>query len=115
MHDDLYFWRVLLLGIAGLGQTLFVFVYITLRWQDSDLGKVLFSNAVILAALLDLGWAANTFGFRNLDIVFIILYVPFAIGIWWQYRVFLHIKREGSKNGNRSIHQGDNEQADHSV
>lgn len=107
MHDDLYFWRVLLLGVCGLGQTLFVLLYFTLRWHDSALGRALFCNAVLLAILLDLGWLARTFEFVRLDTLFVILYAPFAVGIWVQFFVFLHIKREGTRNGNRNIEQAD--------
>lgn len=102
MHDDLYFWRLLLLGICGLGQTAFVVLYLTLKWHRSPLGRALFLKGSMLAILLDLGWAANTFGFRNWDPVFVCLYAPFAVAIWWQFFVFLHIKREGSKQHGNS-------------
>lgn len=92
-------WRTVLLGFAGLGQTFFVLLYLTFPWFDSLLGKALFSKAVTLAVLLDVGVAARVLGFTQFNWFWILLYVALAVTIWMQFFAFVEVKLRAMRNG----------------
>jgi len=95
MWQDLDFWRGVTLGSAALGQTCFVVLYMTFPWWRSFLGRALFYKATILAVLADLAFSARVFGFKNMDVVFVVVYGLLASGIWFQFFAFLRVKRAG--------------------
>lgn len=99
MLRDSEFWRTLLLGVAGVGQTLFVILYMTFSWWQSFLGRALFYKSLILCITLDVGVLARILGLTDLDWFFVVLYACFALGIWWQFLAFLRVKRAGRGTG----------------
>lgn len=98
MWHDIDTWRTALLGLAALGQTTFVVLYLTFPWWGTFFGRALFYKALTLAIFLDVVWVARTFGYRP-DELYVTLYGFLAVGIWWQVWAFLNSKRKGVRAG----------------
>lgn len=95
---DLDTWRTINLGIAALGQTAFVLLYLTFPWYKTFLGRALFFKAVTLGVLVDFVWIARYYKFGYFDILFVWMYGVLAVAIWFQFLAFLRVKREGREN-----------------
>lgn len=96
---DIETWRTVFLFLAALGQTCFVVLYMTFPWWASFFGRALFYKALILGIFLDAIWLSRTFGFNNVDELYVVLYGLLTLGIWWQFLAFIRTKRRGITAG----------------
>lgn len=103
MLFDLDTWRTITLGIVALGQTAFVLLYATFPWWRSFLGRALFFKAFTLAVLVDAFMVTRIVSWGHYDVLFVVLYGFFAIGVWFQFSAFLRVRlqhRQDQVSGN---------------
>lgn len=96
MHYGLDFWRTAGIVAAGLGQTLFVLLYLTFPWWRNFLGRALFGKAVAFALLVDVAVAGRIWDWPGENTYFVVLYWVLTIGIWWQLIAFLRVRLAGN-------------------
>lgn len=103
MWSDLDHWRTFFLGLAGLGSTLFVLLYLTFyEWWTKYLGRALFFKALILSVFLDSATVSRIMGWSGVNWFWITLYALFALAVWWQFIAFLRVKIESIRSGDRT-------------
>lgn len=85
--------RTVMLAAAALGQGAFVALYLFFPWWRSILGRVLFSTAVVILAVLVTATAGRIWDWPHEDDTFAVLYVLLTVVIWAQTFAFLQVLR----------------------
>lgn len=85
---DLNWWRMVLIGAAAAGQSLFVLLYMTFPWYRTFLGRALFIKALTFSLLLDAAFAGRLWDWPHEDKTIIVLYGLTVFGIWAQFTAF---------------------------
>lgn len=98
MLFDLDTWRTITLGTVALGQTAFVLLYATFPWWKKFLGRALFFKALTLAILVDAYMITRMIPWDHYDVLFVVLYAFFAIGVWFQFAAFLRVRVQHRQN-----------------
>lgn len=74
--------------IAGVGQTLFVLLYVSFPWYETFLGRALFIKAMTLMFLLDAAMAGSIWDWEHEPVWIVTLLGFAAFGIWAQLMAF---------------------------
>lgn len=110
MTNDLDTWRMLIIALAAVGQTLFVILYTTFPWYRTFLGRALFIKATTFMLLLNTAALGRIWDWPHEDAIIVALYGLTAFGIWAQFVAFT-VQRFGdgdqdSTQGRRDYHHG---------
>lgn len=95
---DIDFWRGATIGIAAIGQTSFVAMYLNFPWWRSYLGRALFVHAFTFALLVNVGLAGLVWNWPGEDGTFVALYGLVALGIWGQVIAFIRVHADRGSN-----------------
>ena len=79
------------LGVAAVGQLLFLLLYGTFPWWRSFLGRALFVKALTVAILLSVWEAGRFFDWTHEEGTFALLGALVCVGIWGQVFAFLGV------------------------
>jgi hypothetical protein len=77
-------------------------VYLQVPWQSTKVGRVLFSKALMIAAVLDLALVAIILVLLGLgspvwfEILRLVAFAGVAFTLWWQRNLFRQIVRESA-------------------
>lgn len=97
--------RTIIVSLAALGQTLFVFRYLALPWWETFLGRALFTKGVAFMILLSAGAAGRVWDWPGEERFIIAFYGLATIGIWFQLIAFIRQGRQHS--GEETVHEQD--------
>lgn len=96
LHDS-NAWRTAGLIAAAIPQTAYILLYSTFPWRSSFLGRALFFKACMLGMLIYFALFSRFYDFGHNDVVFTVLYILLAAGIWFLFAAFLIVKCKGDE------------------
>ena len=94
---DLEWWKVITIVSAGVGQSLFVMLYLTFPWYRTFLGRALFIKAFLFALMIDVAVAGLVWDWEHEEATLVTMYGATAFGIWAQFTAFV-VQRFGLKD-----------------
>lgn len=101
--DSVAVWLVVAMMIPATG---FPLLYLTFyRWWAQPIGRALMTKAIGLGLLVDISVLYQVFGddYPGRDFVRIIVYALILVGLWYQFIVFIRIRKDtrGKKEKSR--------------